>query len=170
MACVPRQSQLSPPLLLPEAPLTASARPQLRVPASFTCPPLPRLSQKASRSRESRGSAIVGLGRRAALCRFGLLGEDGGWLSFGAVSACPRSRQSARGGLVASMAGSAPPSRPPGTPVVGFWGSGACPPHALGLGTGRRSEGGFGGSFSCCLVSSDAQATATRPVATAGPS
>lgn len=58
LACMLRQSRLGPPLL-PEAPLAASARPQLRLPApgSLHLPPLPRLSQRPPRYRESRRAA-----------------------------------------------------------------------------------------------------------------
>lgn len=66
LACVPRQSQPPPPLLLPEAPLAASSRPQLRVPASFTCPPFPPLFPEAfavSRDPVSRDSGLRPRGR-----------------------------------------------------------------------------------------------------------
>lgn len=75
LALLPRQSRLSPPLLLPGAPLAASARPQHRVLASFSRPPLPRLSQRPSRPRESGRGAAARLGRRAVLCRFGSRGR-----------------------------------------------------------------------------------------------
>lgn len=88
LACMPRQSQPPPPLLLPEAPLTASSRPQLRVPASFTCPPFPPLFPEAfavSRDPVRRDSRLRPRGRALSVwapggrwrlvllpCRFGL--------------------------------------------------------------------------------------------------
>nr|CAI9696075.1 unnamed protein product [Rangifer tarandus platyrhynchus] len=75
LACMPRLSRLSPPFLLPEAPLAASARPQTRVPASLSRSPLPRFSQRPSRSRESGRASAAEIRRYTALCRFGCRGR-----------------------------------------------------------------------------------------------
>lgn len=75
LACMPRLSRFSPPFLLPEAPLAASARPQPRVPASFSRSPFPRFSQRPSRSRESGRASAAEVRRYTALCRFGRRGR-----------------------------------------------------------------------------------------------
>lgn len=75
LACMPRLSRFSPPFLLPEAPLAASARPQPRVPASFSRSPLPRFSQRPLRSRESGRASAAEICCYTVLCRFGRRGR-----------------------------------------------------------------------------------------------
>lgn len=83
-----------------------------RLPAPFTCPPLPRLSQRPSRYRESRrAAAAAGGGGSAAGPRavgLGARGQDGGWLPSPAPSAWPCPRLSSRLGSQPRLCSSVP--------------------------------------------------------------
>lgn len=147
LASISRQSRLSPPLLLPEAPLAASARLQPCNPASFSRFPLPRFSQRPSRARESGRAAAGKLCRCLALCRFGRSRK----MAVGPPPPLVRQRRCGSRGRV--------PARVP-APGGGTLGGFSLPlpflgdarrrvlrkkllflPTPLGLGRGRRLEG-----------------------------